>query len=45
MKSVEADTRVFYYEKDMTKNRNRKIVIRTVDTDVLVLALSVYQRL
>ena len=41
----EADTRVFLHVKDMTKQGHRKKVIRTVDTDVLVLAVSVYEQL
>ena len=41
----EADTRVFLHVKDMTKQGHRKMVIRTVDTDVLVLAVSVYEQL
>ena len=39
----EVNTSVFLHVKDMAKQDHRKIVIRTVDTDVLVLALSVYE--
>ena len=42
---MEADTLVFLHVKNITKRRHRKIVIRTVDTNVLVLALSVYEKL
>ena len=41
----EADTRVFLHVKDMTQQGHTKMVIRTVDTDVLVLAVSVYEQL
>ena len=41
----EADTRVFLHVKDMTIQGHRKMVIRTVDTDVMVLAVSVYELL
>ena len=41
----EANARVFLHLKDMTKQGHRKMVIRTVDTDVLVLAVSVYKQL
>ena len=41
----EANARVFLHLKDMTKQGHRKMVIRTVDTDVLVLAVSVYEQL
>ena len=41
----EADTRVFLHVKDMTKQGHRKMVIRTVEADVLVLAVSVYEQL
>ena len=39
----EADTRVFLHVKDMTQQGYTKMVIRTVDTNVLVLAVSVYE--
>ena len=35
----EADTRVFLHTKDMTLKGHKSILIRTVDTDVLVLSL------
>ena len=41
----EADTRIFLQVKDMAKQGHRKMFIRTVDTDVLVLAVSVYEEL
>ena len=41
----EADTRVFLQVKDMAKQGHRKMVIQTVDTDVLVLAVSVFEEL
>ena len=41
----EVDTRVFLHVKDMAKEGHRKMVIRTVDTDVLVLAVFVYEDL
>ena len=39
----EGDTRVLLHMKDMILKGCKKIVIRTVDTDVLVLALSIYE--
>ena len=36
---------MFLYVKDMTKQGYRKMVIRTVDTDVLVIAVLVYEEL
>ena len=41
----EADTRVFLHVKDMTQQGYTKMVIRKVDTNVLVLAVSVYEQL
>ena len=41
----EADTRVFLHINDMYLQGHSKIIIRTVDTDVLVLAVSVFERL
>ena len=41
----EADTRVFLHVKDMAQQGHTKMVIRTVDTDVLVLAVSLYEQL
>ena len=41
----EADTRVFLHVKDMTQQGHTKIVIWAVDTDLLVLAVSVYEQL
>ena len=40
----EADTRVFLHVKT-NKQGHRKMVIRTVDTGVLVLAVSLYEEL
>ena len=36
----EADTRVFLHTKDMALKVHKSILIRTVDTDVLVLSLA-----
>lgn len=36
----EADTRMFVHLSDVVKERHRKVMIRSVDTDVLVLAVS-----
>ena len=41
----EADTRVFLHINDMSLQGHSKIIIRTMDTDVLVLAVSVFARL
>ena len=41
----EADTRIFVHAADMARKGVRKIAIRTVDTDVLVLALSAFEPL
>ena len=41
----EADTRVFLHAKDMAHHGHTKIAIRTVDTDVLVLAISAFSHL
>ena len=39
------DTRVFLHIKDMAENGLRKIQIRTVDTDVIVITLALFERL
>ena len=39
----EADTRVFLHVKDMTQQGYTKMVIQKVDTNVLVLVVSVYE--
>ena len=36
----EADTRMFLHAKDAAEKGNRRIMLRTVDTDVVVLAVS-----
>ena len=36
---------MFLHVKDMAQHGHKKMIIRTVDTDVLVLALSVYEQL
>ena len=41
----EADTRLFLHIQDITRNGLKNIMIRTVDTDVLILAISLYQSL
>ena len=41
----ETDTRVFLHVKDMTRNSYKKFTIRTVDTDVLILAISFFHEL
>ena len=41
----EADTRVFLHVNDMSLQGYTKIIVRTVDTDVLVIAVSVFARL
>lgn len=41
----EADTRVFLHVNDMSLQGHSKITVRTVDTDVLVIAVSVFARL
>ena len=41
----EGDTRVFLHVNDMAMEGYRKIAIRTVDTDVLVLAISVFSEI
>jgi hypothetical protein len=40
-----ADTRVFLHVRHCGKNCFRKVSIRTVDTDVLVLAIAIFHRL
>ena len=42
---AEADTRVFLHVNDMSLQGRTKITIRTVDTNVLVIAVSVFARL
>ena len=39
----EADTRVLLHVKDMTRNGYKKLAIRIVDTDVLILAISFFR--
>ena len=41
----EADTRIFLHCLDASKKGHNKIMIRTVDTDVVVLAISTFQEL
>ena len=41
----EADTHVFLHVKDMARNGYKKLAIRTVDTDVLILAISFFHEL
>ena len=41
----EADTRIFLHVKDATVSGHRNIMIRTVDTDVLVIAISMFMDL
>ena len=41
----EADTRVFLHVNDMSHKRVTSVMIRTVDTDVLNLALSLFKNL
>ena len=41
----EADTRVFLHVKDMARDGYKKLAIRTVDTDVLILAISFFHEL
>ena len=41
----ETDTRVFLHVKDMARNGYRRLVIRTVGTDVLILAISLFHEL
>ena len=41
----EADTRVFVHCLDSVREGTKKLLIRTVDTDVVVMAISVFQRL
>ena len=41
----EADTRVFLHVKDITRKGLKNDMIHTVDTDVLILAISLYQSL
>ena len=40
-----ADTRVFLHVKEITRKDLKNVMIRTVDTDVLILAISLYQSL
>lgn len=41
----EADTRVFLHNNDMSLQSHSKVVIRTVDADVLLLAVSAFAHL
>ena len=41
----EVDTRVFLHVKDMARNGYKKLAIRTVDTDVLILVISFFHEL
>ena len=41
----EADTRIFLHAKHATASGHRLITIRTVDTDVVVIAIHVFRRL
>ena len=41
----EADSRIFVHAKDISQKGHRKIMIRTVDTDVVVLAVSAMNQL
>ena len=41
----EADTRVFLHVNDMSRKGITRVMIRTVDTDVFLLAISLYDRL
>ena len=41
----EADTRIFLHAKNMALRGHTKIAVRTVDTDVLVLAISAFYQL
>ena len=41
----EADTRVFLHATNMAENGHQRVVIRTVDTDVLVITISTFDKL
>lgn len=41
----EADSRIFVHLRDMKIVGHRKVLIRTVDTDIVVIALSMFQQL
>ena len=41
----EADTRMFVHAADAASRRHKKMIVRTVDTDVVVLAVSVFEQL
>ena len=41
----EADTRIFLHVQDASKEGNRRVLVRTVDTDVVVLAVSLFNTL
>ncbi len=41
----EADTRVFLHAKDASNAGKKKVMIRTVDTDVVVIGIGIFQRL
>ena len=40
----EADTHVFLHATNMAENRHQRVVIYTVDTDMLVLAISTFDK-
>ena len=44
-KHEEADTRIFLHAQDAAKEGYRKMMVRTVDTDVVVLGISIMQQL
>ena len=41
----EADTRMFVHAADAASREHKKMIVRTVDTDVVVLAVSVFEQL
>ena len=41
----EADTRVFLHSKHISTNGSKKITIKTVDTDVLIVSISIFHKL
>ena len=41
----EADTRVFLHSKHISTNESKKITIKTVDTDVLILSIYIFHKL
>ena len=42
---TEADTLIFLHLKDATENGHKIIKVRTVDTDVVILAISVFHQI